>query len=105
MPGWAPGCSPATTRKKAVGPALPLNTSQAPESSTRVTPLTCGPTLTGMQAQWTAMPATSHATKAEIRAANRPVPVIPAKAGIRLLWPDVDPRLRGGDRNRDIWYE
>jgi hypothetical protein len=51
------------------------------------------------------MPATSHATKAEIRAANRPVPVIPAKAGIRLLWPDVDPRLRGGDRNRDIWYE
>jgi hypothetical protein len=44
-----------------------------------------------MQAQWKAMPATFHATKAEIWAANRPVPVIPAKAGIHLLSTDVDP--------------
>jgi hypothetical protein len=51
------------------------------------------------------MPGTFRATKAEIRAANRPVPVIPAKAGIHLLWADVDPRLRGGDSNRDKWYE
>jgi len=39
------------------------------------------------------MPATFPVTKAETWAANRPVPVIPAKAGIHLLWPDVDPRL------------
>jgi hypothetical protein len=51
------------------------------------------------------MPATLHATKAEIRAANRPVPVIPAKAGIHLLWTDMDPRLRGGDRKRDVCYD
>jgi hypothetical protein len=51
------------------------------------------------------MPATFPVTKAEIQAANRPVLVIPAKAGIHLLWPDVDPRLRGGDSNSDLWYE
>jgi hypothetical protein len=51
------------------------------------------------------MPATLHATKAETWAANRPVQVIPAKAGIRLLWTDADPRLRGGECKRDGWYD
>jgi len=51
------------------------------------------------------MPATFPVTKAETWAANRPVPVIPAKAGIHLLWRGVDPRLRGGDSNGDLWYE
>jgi hypothetical protein len=37
------------------------------------------------------MPATFPVTKAETWAADRPVPVIPAKTGIHLLWPDVDP--------------
>jgi hypothetical protein len=51
------------------------------------------------------MPATFPDTKAEGRAANRTVPVIPAKAGIPWLFPDMDPRLRGGDSNGDLWYE
>jgi len=66
MPGWAPGCSLGTTGKKVVGRVLPPNTSPAPESSRGATPKTCGPTLTGMQARWTATPATSQATKLEV---------------------------------------
>jgi hypothetical protein len=33
---------------------------------------------------------------------NRPMRVIPAKAGIYPLPRDVDPRLRGGDEGRDF---
>jgi hypothetical protein len=51
------------------------------------------------------MPATFPVTKPEIWAANRPVPVIPAAAGIHLWWRDVDPRLRGGDSYGDLRYE
>ena len=51
------------------------------------------------------MPATFPVTKPESRVANRPVPVIPAKAGIHLLSPALDPRLHGGDSNGDLWYE
>ncbi len=47
------------------------------------------------------MPATSPVTKVETGAANRPLSVIPAQAGIHLLWPDVDARWRGGDSNGD----
>ena len=51
------------------------------------------------------MPATFPVTKAEAWAANRPLPVIPAKAGIHWLWQDVDPRFRGGDCNGGLRYE
>ena len=47
------------------------------------------------------MPATSPVIKVETRAAIRPLSVIPAQAGIHLLWPDVDARWRGGDSNGD----
>jgi hypothetical protein len=47
------------------------------------------------------MPATFPVTKAETWAANRPVPVVPAKAGIHLLWPDVDPRSGVVSKSRE----
>jgi hypothetical protein len=42
------------------------------------------------------MPDTFHTPKAEVWKANRPVSVIPAKAGIHLLGTDVDPPLTRG---------